>query len=264
VLPSGILLPRTPGTATLSVSAGGWREALATLRVVEPSTTSVLAEEWTDDWLERWRPFGDPAPALADGPGGIRGFWNNGDGSHPSGAYTLAEFLTGAGLGVQVQLSAPVVATQWHELSVSLVTTRDAELAEWDHVTGYLPGYLRTAGPAPLCAFEFPAGPPEAQRRTVRLGSTLIAIPDSGGQQRSDYGNGAWFTALLQLFPDGTCGLAIDGVPVAHSTEQVVAGDRVRVVLGLASNGTLNLHGPLEVWTGVRTDVDWAALVEGR
>jgi hypothetical protein len=264
VLRSGILLPRAPGTATLSVSAGGWREASAILHVVDPSSANILSERWTDDWLERWRPFGDPAPALADGPEGIRGFWNNGDGSHPSGAYTLEAFPTADGLGVEVALAASVIATQWHELSVSLVATDDAELAEWDHVTGYLPGYLRTAGAAPPCTFEFPAGTPDVQPRTMRVGTALIGLPDRGQGDRSDYGNGAWFTAVLQLFPDGTCGLAIDGVPVARSTQQVVRGDSMRVVLGLASKGTLNLHGPLEVWTGVRRDVEWAALVEGR
>ena len=71
---------------------------------------------------------------------------------------------------------------------------------------------------------------------------------------------GQWHRVRLQIFPDGTCGLAINGRAVGRSTTRVPLDRPYRVWTEGKSIGSTVLVGPLEVWTGVRTDVDWGAL----
>jgi hypothetical protein len=226
------------------------------LIVREEPSLRVLAERWTPDFLDRWRLFGDPRPSLAIGPDSVPAFWNQGDGSYLSGAYSVSEFPTARGMGVGVLLSAPVDRAQWQELSVTLVTTDSAALSRWNHETGYPPGLARGGGQ--LCGFEYPAGTTDMRRVLLRF------LPQAGARGvlrvPPRLGSGRWTRAVLQLFPDGTCGVAVDGVPLTRSAEPVTHGDAVRVFLGLASRGNLMLHGPLDVWTGVTDEVDWFAL----
>jgi hypothetical protein len=259
VRPPGIVLPRQPGTTMLTVSAGGWVETTVPLIVTAAEDSTVLTEQWGERHVDRWRAFGDPRPVLAIGPGGVPGLWNRGDGSYPSGAYSAREFPVERGIGAEVLLSAPVDLMQWQELSVALVTADSAELAAWDHTTGYMPGYTRGTG-STLCGFEYPAGGTAQRNRRIALQAdqSRHVLPPALGNLAS----GRWFRAVLQLFPDGTCGLAIDGVPLARSATPAAHGRTVRVVLGLASLDNLMLHGPLKVWTGVTDEVDWFALAE--
>ncbi len=256
---SGLVVPRQPGTTTLTVSAGGWVRTVVPLVVTAPEDSTVLSEAWGEGHLTRWRTFGDPRPELAIGPDGVPGFWNHGDGSYPSGAYSTQEFPIARGVGIEVMLSAPVDLSQWQELGVAFVTVDSTALARWDHTTGYLPAYERGGGRR-LCAFEYPAG--VSAVRTERL-LFQARLPDRRLLPVSaDLASGRWFRVVLQLFPDGTCGIAIDGVPLARSAGTVTHGRAVRAVLGLASLDNLMLHGPLRVWTGVTDDVDWFALAE--
>jgi hypothetical protein len=71
--------------------------------------------------------------------------------------------------------------------------------------------------------------------------------------------SGAWWTLRLQLLPDGRCGVAVNGRVVWLAQDPGLLTDEVRVRLGDESVGTDLLHGPLTVWTGVRTDVRWVS-----
>jgi len=258
VRPTGRLIPLRRGVTSLEVSAGGWRRVSVPLVVRDDPPLRVLAERWTPDFLDRWRLFGDPRPSLAIGPDSIPAFWNQGDGSYLSGAYSVGEFPTARGVGVGVLLSAPVDRAQWQELSVTLVTTDSAALARWNHETGYPPGFARGGGQ--LCGFEYPAGTTESRRALLRF--PPLAAGNGVLPVSASVGSGRWTRAVLQLFPDGTCGVAVDGVPLGRSSEPVTYGDVVRVFLGLASRDNLMLHGPLDVWTGVTDEVDWFALLQ--
>jgi hypothetical protein len=83
-------------------------------------------------------------------------------------------------------------------------------------------------------------------------------LPDSLGV-RAD---GAWWRLRLQIFPDGRCGFAINGVPIWRSLDPMPTNRPYWVRLGHQSAETRVLHGPLQVWQGVRTDVDWSLLPE--
>jgi len=61
----------------------------------------------------------------------------------------------------------------------------------------------------------------------------------------------------LQILPDGRCGIAINNRVVWLSPEPIRLDRGFRVYLGDESADGRLLHGPLKIWTGVRTDLDW-------
>jgi len=75
---------------------------------------------------------------------------------------------------------------------------------------------------------------------------------------------GGWHRLRVQLFPDGRCGFAVDGVPVWIAPEPVLLDAPLRILLQGRSHGTRMLVGPVALWTGVKGDIDWRLLGEGR
>ncbi|MBK6845445.1 MAG: hypothetical protein IPG88_24645 [Gemmatimonadetes bacterium] len=63
---------------------------------------------------------------------------------------------------------------------------------------------------------------------------------------------GRWWTLRVQLLPDGRCGVALNGRVLWISPEPIALDRPFRLHLGDESAGTSLLHGPLEVWRGVR------------
>jgi hypothetical protein len=61
----------------------------------------------------------------------------------------------------------------------------------------------------------------------------------------------------LQLFPDGRCGVAVNGVARLIHDRQVPMGDSAVLIISAYSHRTRILVGSLDVWTGVRGGVDW-------
>lgn len=61
----------------------------------------------------------------------------------------------------------------------------------------------------------------------------------------------------MQILPDGRCGVAVNDSVIWLSPEPIALTGEYRLRIGDESMGTKLLHGPLQVWTGVRTDVDW-------
>jgi len=124
-------------------------------------------------------------------------------------------------------------------------------LARWDRRTGSAP----FRGPG--CSFSFPQGDGRPKRPYVELGSGPVPLP----QWVLD---GRWYRVRVQVFPDGRCGYALDGRLLAVSELPLVPIDPpYRVVLHGNSLGNRMLVGSLEVWSGVRDDVDWTAPEEG-
>src|SRR5512147_1628947 len=57
--------------------------------------------------------------------------------------------------------------------------------------------------------------------------------------------------------------LTVDGTPLGITHEVMPTAERYWLVLEGNSVGNRMLAGPLEVWSGVRDDIDWAALRSG-
>ena len=256
---NGEIRPRAAGTTTISASLVGWRTVRRRLEVRGEPATTIVDERWDDQWRRRWIVWGDPQPLVREGPGGVRAFFNNGDGSYPSMGVLRAALSARHGLGVELRVSTPFTRTKWQRLRTSLVPELDT--------TALLAGDQRKS-PRSIgrldggCGMNFPSD--------GRWGETQFAA-SAGNSRTFDLGvaarplrTGAWWTLRLQLFPDGRCGIAINGRVLWVSTEPVSLDGLFRLRLGDESNGTMLLHGPLQVWTGVRSDIDWTPPVGER
>ena len=244
------------GDVSIEASLSGWRRATTRLTVRAAKVETVLDEKWDDSWRSRWITFGDPQPQLATGPGGIRGMWNNGDGTFQSFALYRGSFTAREGLGVEVRISTPIARDEWQRMRTIFAPGVDTALLQR--------GDQRKA-PASVgrmdqvCAAGFPAF-------HGALGRAQLAANISVGEvvsldaDAAKLVSGAWWTLRLQLFPDGRCGIAINNRVVWISPDAVPLDAPFWLRLGDESKDTRILHGPLQVWTGVRTDVDWSSV----
>ncbi len=253
---AGVLESRRVGRAVVHASAGGWRVDSATIVIRPPSYTVALREGWRDSPEARWVPFGEPRPSLTTGPGGVRAFWNAGDSTWDSGAYSRARFHAGAGFGLETTLSSPMTDVQWQSLVISVGPARDSsEMAAWDHRNGRYDALDPDA--AGGCLVQYPYTDGAIGRNGLRVANGVLRrvfeVP-------ATYGTGTWYTVRLQLFPDGRCGFAVDGKPLWISENELPVHRPFRVVLQGRSYNTRMLVGPLQAWEGVRSDIDWGVL----
>ena len=254
---TGTLRPRRVGTVTVHVSAGGWREDSARVAIRPPGSTTLLEERWTGELSANWVSFGVPRPVLTTGPEGVPAFWHRGDSTFHSGAYSRRTFDASRGLGVEAAASTPVDALQWQDLVISLdPDLDDAALAAWDHQTGSPPKVGTTLS---TCAMHYPGGDGFINLQRVGLSSANITrlLPVEPRLRSGD-----WYRVRIQIFADGRCGIALDGQPVWRGESRLSLDRPYHVRMEGKSVRTRILVGPLEVWEGVRGDVDWSALDE--
>jgi hypothetical protein len=198
-----------------------------------------------------------PRPRIDSAPDGIRGLLNNGDGSFSSGVYSLAKYPTTNGLAVDTWISTPLTDHQWQIVNVSLENTlADSVLEKWDHGAGNMP---RRANDWPACGVGYPTHEGPA------YGDTIASVFDRPSTAASlpaphSFRSGTWFHVRLQIFPDGRCGVAVNGIPTAGAQLGTIPDSVDRVVISGNSAGTKVLVGPLTVRTGVPDDIDWSQL----
>jgi hypothetical protein len=252
---SGELVGRRHGALWVHVTAGGWRSDSVRIVISSTTPTVVLREAWDGRLPDRWVPFGDPPPTVTEGPGGVRAMWNRGDGVFASGVYSRGAYSAVDGVGVEASFSSPITARQWQTLVLQLDADLDsALLAPWDHRTGPIPRRPVVGGTAIRCSAGAPAG--EGTEWAGQIGfsagqsSGLATLP-------SNYTAGRWYRVRVQLFPDGRCGVAVDGQSLWISRRPVATDRPFRVVLDGNSVGARMLFGPVEVWQGVMDGVDW-------
>lgn len=245
---SGVLYPQRSGEITVHASAGGWRKDSVRLMLRPDSARMALSEEWDAELRARWVPYGTPYPTLASWPEGGTAFWNRSNDAYYSGVYSRREFPAEGGLGLQARLSTPRTAPRAQILSVGLTAWTNPESVErWDHRTGN-----QKLG-STACDFRYPGGDGN---------ENLYRARTPGGKVRVDsvVPTGDPYKLRLQIFPDGTCGVALNGKPLARTTVSPPLEVPHRVILAGKSLETKMLVGSLEVWEGVRTDVDWTRL----
>lgn len=172
----------------------------------------------------------------------------NGDASFSSGVMSRTTIDGSRGLGLEARVSHPLTALQWQRVTLSLDPNVDSlELARWDRRTG---SPLSRPGPAASCHITLPSGEgPDARRRANLAGVRDALIP-------TGLLSGAPFLVRLQVFPDGRCGVAINGKPIGVvETPHRSSGYRIRVEGAMV--GTRIAVGPVDVWTGIRPGIDW-------
>ena len=249
----GILIGRRAGTVEVEASAGGWRSTRRRITVEERRTTTVLHETWARGITVPWRRFGEPEPRIESAPDGTPAMMNNGEGSHSSGVYTEREHATARGLALDARVSAPINEVQWQTISVELGSYLSVPgLARWDHRTGGLP---RLPGSTAWCHVRYPGSyEGKGWGDSLQVGAAnerfTVAAP-------SVFKTGQWFDVRVQLFPDGRCGFAINGVPLIVSAPRAIWQPTVRVMLYGNSAWTNILVGETTLREGVPDDIDW-------
>jgi hypothetical protein len=157
------------------------------------------------------------------------------------------------GLGVEMRISSPLTRGKWQRMGVYLSKGIDT--------TAMLSSDQSKAPPTTgdveaSCGFTMPLDGSWGETWMNVVGSIAENI-DLGALARP-LRTGDWWTVRLQILPDGRCGIAINSRVIWISPEPIALDGEFRVRLGDNSNGTRLLHGPLQIWTGVRTDIHWA------
>ena len=119
----------------------------------------------------------------------------------------------------------------------------------WDHRTGAPPDQAVNS----RCEVAIPAETSDSDRGgEVRAGLSRLTY-----DLPQHVFDGSWNRFVVQLFPDGTCGFGFDGEAIGRTEGGVSVDGPFQVILESRSHGTVMLHGPLQVWEGVRGDIDW-------
>ncbi len=245
----GVLLPRRRGVFRVRVSAGGWRSGELVVRADDLPASIILTENWDVGAESRWRFFGAPRPIIV-GDSLRRSFFNRGDGDHFSGAYLRTSLPAGRGVWVESMMSTPITATQWQTSFLLVNAVSDwGPIDRWDHHSGTLPG-----GAVAGCAFVYPTGEGYTAAKKVSPGGDISALL---GFSIDSLSHGKWYRVLVQLLPDGRCGVAINGKLIDLSSVPKPLSGTAMVTLMGSSFGTMILIGKTVVGTGVRSDIRW-------
>ena len=253
---SGILIPHAPGRALIRLSAGGWLTADTTVRIDSETALLVLVEDWTKGLAAQFVPFGVPVPSVVNNTPVGPAMRNNGDGSFSSGVYSRKQYVGAAGLGVEAVVSTRVDSLQWQTLSLEFRPGMDStRLARWDHRDSEMPR-SPDAQRVGQCQVVIPAGEGIENARTISLAD--IRLERLALDPR--YFSGRPYRVRMQLFPDGRCGVAIDGKPLSIVPGLPLDSTRYRLVIAGNSAQTDILVGQVRMWTGVPSDIRWLDL----
>ncbi len=236
---TGMVYAHRAGALVITGSAGGWRHHSLPMVVTRADVQSVLEERWSDDWKNRWIAWGAPLPQITFGLAGQPALLVNGDGEYASGTYSRARVNSTRGVALDAQVSTPITRSKWQFIKIGLGSIRS----------------MATGGPtgAAGCAIQYPSG--EGWQ-----GPTQFSTPAGMRPADTSVATGRWYTVRIQVFPDRTCGFAINGRAIARTTIGLADRDSMQVSVEGQTVGSPLLIGPVKVWTGVPTDVDWAAL----
>ncbi len=237
---TGELIPLGLGRVVVHASADGWRTTSQPVTIEANIVTAMPSEYWADSTLAGWRRLGNPVPSVFYLADGARALAINGDGSFDSGLLGLVAIGTSRGMGADFLVSTPIDRTKWQSLRLHLISHPTVG------ANGMATGQLS-------CGFTIPTG--EGDSNKNRIGFT-------GGGLRpapAELVSGRWYRLRLQVFPDGTCGVALNGRALWRE-DRGANHDSVQVLAHGQSVGTRVAIRSIETWQGVKPDVDWGRL----
>ncbi|MEP7347865.1 MAG: hypothetical protein ABI877_21520, partial [Gemmatimonadaceae bacterium] len=250
---SGILIAALAGELTVEARSGKNLIDRATVTVRNPGLSTVWREDWVDSAMARWYRLGWPDSRVVTLPDGRQAFHNNGDGSYISGLLSRVSFPTNDGIALEATVSTPAPLLQWQTLRFAFVAGGDT--AKYEHArsrnaTPYVPR------DSVLCEVAWPT-----ENVVTGTSTRQLAMSNSAYLLRAALGapllSGRWMTVRLQLFPDGRCGVALDGKPFAVLPTPTAHASSVQLLVAGNSYKTRVLVGPLRVMQGTPNDIDW-------
>jgi hypothetical protein len=245
----GEIHPRRAGAVTIVATAGGWRSDSVQIQIGPAASRLVLRETWRQGIDSAWVAFGTPAPLVVRTDSGSY-LAPNGDSTYLSGVFMRRLLPVSEGLGVEYLASVPLNNYQWQILGVMMVSAQAANPEGWDLEKGH----LRMANARwRSCEVAYPWSGGWSGRGQLELTAGTgrrVAVPEGSG-------DGKPLRVRLQLFPDGRCGVAVNGVARMIHDRQVPMGDSAVLIISAYSHRTRILVGSLDVWTGVRGGVEW-------
>lgn len=252
---AGYFRTRQPGLARIGVSAGGTLADTVAVIVRANRWTMLWREDWSRPLAERWLSFGDPGPDTRGNALRV-----NGDRHLFSGVVSRASSDASTGMGVRMPVRLPLTRPAWQMLSIQLsYVASDAQLLEWvDPAHQVQPRSWTTSAIPRSCMFLVPRGEGGQYMEMMSLSSASMPAPMPPWVRT--VADGTWQRVTLQVFNDGRCGLAINEQAVAISGGTIQIDRPLRVVIEGQSVGTTVEVGPVEAWTGVRSDIDWSAI----
>ncbi|HXV86093.1 MAG TPA: BTAD domain-containing putative transcriptional regulator [Gemmatimonadales bacterium] len=231
-----------PGAFRVVASAGGWRTDTAVLTSVNVTAVRVnpqLVEDWTQGLVpQRWRTFGRALPSteVAGGLDGRGMLINHGDEFLDGGAVTRESLAMDRGLTVEV-LGRMRFTGRLHQVwGMALYPQAPADSA------------LAAGTAAPLVEFRVQGPVGEDSGRawiTMPQGRYALPVPPHAR---------FWRRYALQVLPDGTVDLLIDGTMLWRSTERLPRSRLTSAYLGLGfrSYQSSMLHGTVTVYAAPR------------
>lgn len=247
----GVLLV-TGATPSVSVEASVGRSVADTLHIrVDRDSARLLSDERWTNGLAAWFPFGLPEPAIETQPGRDPTFLNNGNGSFESGVISRRTFDGSGGLAVEMDISTPIKLLQWQVVKASMISSADTMQFASARGLNAIPRFDRSRE---WCGFGYPEeGRLSGTRRLLAVSSRtrLDDLPVGG------FDDGRPWRLRLQLFPDGRCGVAVNGVPLMVLDGGAAPSDSLRLMILGNSYHTRIGVGRVRLFSGVPPGVDW-------
>lgn len=230
------------GQAKVIASAGGWRADTLRISSVEISPLP-LEPVFREDWLnglqeDRWLSFGHQGPRTeptgAPSDGGM--LLNSGGATFEGGVVTLAAFSPDRGLTVEVDGRLRFTGKLHQVFGIALYEDEPDDS-------------LLAAGEAvPVVEFmvEGPVG--------TEGGRAWIATPDNRHSLPFPDNARFWREYVLQILPDGSVELIVDGSVYWRSPYQLRPGsmEPLHLALGFQSFETQIAHGIVRVYEGAK------------
>lgn len=249
---AGVLTPKQPGITSVGVSYDGWRVAQREVEVLPATSRLVFREQWNALPNANWHSFGIPKPVVIKDEPNSGSMLNNGDGIFESGVYSARSYDTSKGLAIDTWISAAITGEQWQVLNIGLAGNIDsAAFDRWDQGDAW--AFALGRGATWECRMRYPTGPEKDSTY-----SRYFSIGERNVPANPVWKSGRRLKARVQYFPDGSCGLAIDGRVVAHDPRPRGARSRGNIFIYGSSFNTKMLVGPVSIIEGVPGGIDWS------
>ena len=230
------------GSVELEVALRGWRRRVIPVRSTELQEADVpllFQEDWARGLpSEVWTQYGSPAPTtyLTGGVSGTGSLAANGDGSFTSGVVSVTEFPFRDGLTLEVWGKAPFTNQHWQDLLFGFEEDTppvDSLVSAWVRDRHRFPDVN-------VSAYDGGLG-----GNYLRPEGTRLPIPHDPAE---------WHRYALQVAPDGTVSLVLDGVLYWRQRYPGPwdPGLSTHIHLGSASVNTDIRHGLVRLWRGER------------